>query len=75
MSGKQTIESFRSQAQIAWDQHEKVSNELVLVRKELEKALADLQAETRRFKQHRQEVIDVLLQLSTEAHGVVKAFR
>ena len=27
------------------------------------------------FRQHRQEVIDVLLQLSTEAHGVVKAFR
>ena len=46
-----------------------------MVRNELEKAQADLQAETRRFKQHRQEVIDVLLKLSTQAHDIVKAFR
>ena len=41
-AGKETVDSCQSQARIAWDQHEKVSNELVVVRNELEKARADL---------------------------------
>ena len=45
-SGKEEIKSCRSQAQITWDQHEKMSSKLVEVRGELEKAVADLQAET-----------------------------
>ena len=47
----------------------------MVVRGKLEKALADLQEETRRFKKHRREVNNVLLQLSIEAHRVMKAFR
>ena len=46
-----------------------------MVRGELERALADLQEETRKFKQHCREVNNVLLQLSTEAHGVMMAFK
>ena len=46
-----------------------------MVRGELEKALADLQEEMRKFKQHCWEVNNVLLQLSIEAHRVVMAFK
>ena len=59
--GKETIEASRSQAQIAWDQHEKVSSELAAVRGELEKALADLQEETRKSTLYRLEINNVLL--------------
>ena len=74
-AGKETIEASRSQAQITWDQHEKVSSELAVVRGELEKSLADLQEETQKSMLHRREINNVLLQLSTEAHRVVKAFK
>lgn len=71
---KETIEDNRSQAQIAWDQHDKVSNELAAVRGELEKAQSALQEESRKFTLQRHEVNNILLQLSTEAHRVEKAF-
>ena len=52
-----------------------MSSELAALRGELEKALADLQEETRKSTLHRQEINNVLIQLSTEAHRVVKAFK
>ena len=45
-----------------------------MVRGELENALANLKEETRKFTLHRRETNNVLLQRSTEAHRVVKAF-
>ena len=45
---RETIEASRSQAQIAWDQHEQVSNELATMRGELEKAQAATKDESRK---------------------------
>ena len=42
---------------------------------ELEKTQSALQEESRKFTLHRREINNVLLQLSTEAHRVVKAFK
>ena len=70
---RKTIEDSRSQAQIAWDQHEHVSNELAAVRGELEKAQAALQEESRKSMLQRWEVNNTLLQLSNEAHRVARA--
>ena len=67
-----TIEDSRSQAQIAWDQHEQVSNELAMVRGKLEKAQSALQEESRKSMLQRREVNTTLLQLSNEAHRVAK---
>ena len=68
-----TIEDSRSQAQIAWDQHEQVSNELAAVRGELGKAQAALQEESRKAMLQRREVNNTLIQLSNEAHRVARA--
>ena len=69
---RKTIEDSRSQVQIAWDQHEQVSNELATVRGELEKAQSALQEESRKSMLQRQEVNNTLLQLSNEAHRVAR---
>ena len=70
---RKTIEDSRSQARIAWDQHEQVSNELATVRGELEKAQAVLQEESRKAMLQRREVNNTLIQLPNEAHRVARA--
>ena len=70
---KETIEASRSQAQIAWDQHEQVSKELAAARGELEKVQAVLQEESRKAVLERREVNNTLIQPSNEAHRVVRA--
>ena len=69
---RETIEASRSQAQIAWDQHERVSNELAMVRGELEKVQAVLQEESRKATLEHHEVNNTLIQLSNEAHQMVR---
>ena len=72
-NNREMTEASRSQAQIARDQHEQVSKELAAVRGELEKVQAALQEESRKAALERREVNNTLIQLSNEAHHVVRA--
>ena len=51
--GRAAMEACKSQAQIVWDQHEKVSDQLKAAQDELTKTKAALDKEERQFRLHR----------------------
>ena len=72
--GRAAMEASKSQAQIAWHQHEQVSNQLTGVRAELAEAKDALEKEQRRFAHHRRDDHNVLLQMNHGSLDVVQEF-
>jgi hypothetical protein len=68
------MEASKSQAQIAWHQHEQVSNQLTGVQAELAEAKDALEKERRRFAHHRRDDHNVLLQMNHGSLDIVQEF-
>ena len=73
--GQKTMEASKSQAQIAWHEHEQVSNQLKTVQAELAEAKGALEKEKQRFTFHRREDSNILLQMNHGSLDIVKEFR
>ena len=71
--GRAAMEACKSQAQIAWDQHEKVSDQLKVAQDELAKTKTTLDEEERRFRLHRRDNGELLLYMHTRSSKVVEA--
>ena len=72
--GRTAMEASKSQAQIAWHQHEQVSNQLKGVQVELAEAKGALEKEQRRFTLHRRDDNNILLQMNHGSLDIVKEF-
>ena len=67
-----TVETSKSQAQIAWDRHEKTSNQLKEAQEDLAKAKEAQAKEADDFRRHRQENDKILLQMHSWVVKIVE---
>ena len=67
------METSKSQAQIAWDRHEELSNQLKAVQGDLAKAKEAHAKEERDFCNHRRSNDELLLKMHAESSKIVEA--
>ena len=72
--GQKAMEASKSQAQIAWDQHEQVSKQLKAVQAELAGAKDALEKEQQRFAHHRRADSNFLLEMNHGSLDIVREF-
>ena len=67
------METRKSQAQIAWDRHEELSNQLKAVQGDLARAKEAHAKEERDFRLHRRSNDELLLKMHTGSSKIVEA--